>query len=350
MKRLMLCAALLLGFCNLAIAETLLIKATQDNTLYESPAGLFSNGSGNHLFSGVTLEGLKRRAVVAFKGLDEIPEGATITSAKLHLHLSRENSNQATYTIHRLSSDWGEGLSHAPDSEGQGANSENGDATWAHRFWPNRTWLEPGGDFAETPSAELNIALVGDYTFGSTAEMAGDVQLWLDDSSQNFGWILIGDEIRLGKSARRFDSRENETEANRPVLEVNYTTTGSPYDYSGPWFDPALDGEGYLVYQTPAGWLIYFFGYSADGKTLWLVSNLVKLDQLIMGEPFELFMLVGKPGTFTEPTPSDELTPYGFLSVTFDSCTTGQFILDGLDGKKTSNVTKLIGVDGTDCE
>ena len=69
-----------------------------------------------------------------------------------------------------------------------------------------------------------------------------------------------------------------------------------------------------------------------------------------MGEPFELFMLVGKPGTFTEPTPSDELTPYGFLSVTFDSCTTGQFILDGQDGKKTSNVTKLIGVDGTNCE
>ena len=112
----MLFAVLLLGFCNLAIAETLLFKATQDNTLYESPAGLFSNGSGNHLFAGVTLEGLKRRAVVAFKGLDEIPEGATITSAKLHLHLSRENSDQATYTLHRLSSNWGEGLSHAPDS------------------------------------------------------------------------------------------------------------------------------------------------------------------------------------------------------------------------------------------
>ena len=28
----------------------------------------------------------------------------------------------------------------------------------------------------------------------------------------------------------------------------------------------------------------------------------------------------------------------------------GQFILDGLDGKKTSNVIKLIGVDGTSCE
>ena len=138
-----------------------------------------------------------RRAVIAFKDLDAIPEGATITSAKLHLHLSRENSPPATYTLYRLTSDWGEGSSKAPDSEGQGTNSENGDATWAHTFWPNRTWRDAGGDFTETSSAELNISLVGDYTFGSTSDMAGDVQLWLDQPPQNYGWILIGDESTL---------------------------------------------------------------------------------------------------------------------------------------------------------
>jgi hypothetical protein len=60
--------------------------------------------------------------------------------------------------------------------------------------------------------------------------------------------------------------------------------------------------------------------------------------------------VIGKPGTFDNPTPSTELTPYGTLSVTFYDCGSGQFILDGLDGKKTSNVIKLIGVDGTSCE
>jgi len=348
MKRLMVCASLLAGFCNLVMAETVLIQATQDNTLYESPSGLFSNGSGNHLFAGRTLEQLNRRVVIAFKDLDAIPAGATITSAKLHLHLSRENSPQATYTLHRLTSDWGEGSSKALETEGQGANSENGDATWAHTFWPNRTWLDAGGDFVETSSAGLNISLVGDYTFGSTSDMAGDVQLWLEQPLQNYGWILIGDEGEFTKSARRFDSRENDSEDNRPVLEVQYTVTGSSFDFSGPWFDPSLDGEGYLVYQTPAGWLIYYFGYSADSNFLWLISDLVKLDQLIPGVPFELSMFIGKPGTFDAPT--SELTPYGSLSVMFDTCTTGQFILDGLDGKKTSNVVKLVGVDGTNCE
>jgi len=348
MKRVFACASILLAFCSPAMAETVFIQATQDNTLYDSPSGRLSNGSGNHLFAGLTLERLRRRAVIAFKDLDAIPAGATITSAQLHMRLSKQNSGLTPISLYRLSSDWGEGPSIAAENEGRGANSENGDATWAHRFWPNRTWQNLGGDFSETSRAQIEAGLVGDYTFGPSIGMASDVQIWLDEPLQNFGWILIGDENT--RSAKRFDSRENDTVANRPVLEVNYTTTGTPFDYSGPWFDPALDGEGYLVYQTPAGWLIYYFGYSADGKFRWIISNLVTLDELILGEPFELAMLVGEPGTFAAPTPSDELTPYGTLSVRFDSCTAGQFILDGLDGLKTSNVIKIIGVDGTHCE
>jgi hypothetical protein len=348
MKRVLICTVLLLGFYKPAMAETVFVPATQDNTLYESPSGRLSNGSGDHLFAGLTLEQLKRRAVIAFKDLHAIPAGATIASAKLHLHLSQENSNPATIEVHRLTSDWGEGVSDATENEGRGANSENGDATWAHTFWPTFTWSEPGGDFDGISSAEMEVGPVGDYTFGSTIDMAADVQLWVDQPALNYGWILVGDEAV--KSARRFDSRENENVLDRPLLEVVYTTTGSPFDYSGPWFDPTLDGEGYLIFQTTAGWLIYYFGYSAEGEFLWLISNLVKLDELILGVPFELAMLIGTPGTFDEPTPSSELTPYGTLSVRFDTCTSGQFILDGLDGKKTSNVIKIVGVDGTNCE
>jgi hypothetical protein len=348
MKRVIICTVLLLGFYKLAMAETVFVPATQDNTLYESPSGRLSNGSGDHLFAGLTLEQLKRRAVIAFKDLHSIPVGATITSAKLHLHLSQENSNPAMIEVHRLTSDWGEGVSDAIENEGRGANSENGDATWAHMFWPTFTWIDAGGDFAEDSSAEMLVGLVGDYTFGSTIDMTADVQLWVDQPALNYGWILVGEETV--KSTKRFDSRENENVLDRPLLEIVYTTTGSPFDYSGPWFDPTLDGEGYLIFQTTAGWLIYYFGYSAEGEFLWLISNPVKLDKLILGDPFELAMLIGKPGTFDEPTPSSELTPYGILSVRFDTCTSGQFILDGLDGKKTSNGIKIVGVDGTNCE
>jgi hypothetical protein len=104
-----------------------------------------------------------------------------------------------------------------------------------------------------------------------------------------------------------------------------------------------------LIYNTPAGWLIYYFGYSTDEDRLWLVSNLVVIGDLEFGKEYEFSMLVGTPGSFAEPTPSSELRPWGILGISITDCVSGVFILDGIDGIKKSNVTKLIGVEGTSC-
>ena len=346
--RRVLFAFFLASIFNPAWATKIILPATQDNTLYESGSGLFSNGSGQHMFAGVPNEPVRRRAVIAFKNIDdEIPEDATITSAKLHLHLSRETSDATIIRLYRLTSDWGEGASQAQPPENAGTNAEPGDATWIHTRWPNFEWTNAGGDYQEEPSAAELVDGVGYYIFGSSAEMTADVQLWLDKPAQNYGWIIIAAENFL--TEKRFDTRENEIENFRPVLEVTYSRTGTGSDYSGPWFDPNLDGEGYLVFQTPEGWLFYYFGYSPDQTFLWLVSELVRLEDLVPGVSFELPMLIGEPGTFTAPAPSTELKPYGSLNVTFDTCTSGEFILDGIYGKKTSDVIKIVGVDGTIC-
>jgi hypothetical protein len=133
------------------------------------------------------------------------------------------------------------------------------------------------------------------------------------------------------------------------VLEVTFTTTGSPFDFSGIWWDSTQDGEGYNVYKTPFGWLIYFFGYSAAGEFLWITSDLVQLDELIFGQAIEFPMLIGVPGSFDNPAPSNQLQPYGILTVIFSGCDEGVFTLDGLDGVKVSNVIKLAGVEDTTC-
>ena len=52
--------------------------------------------------------------------------------------------------------------------------------------------------------------------------MVADVQGWLDDASTNFGWIIIGNES-TNKTTKRFDSRENPSEGNRPTLAIEYT-------------------------------------------------------------------------------------------------------------------------------
>jgi hypothetical protein len=53
--------------------------------------------------------------------------------------------------------------------------------------------------------------------------MVADVQAWLDAPSTNFGWIVSGDES-ASNTSKRFDSRQNATSANRPSLQITYTT------------------------------------------------------------------------------------------------------------------------------
>jgi hypothetical protein len=51
--------------------------------------------------------------------------------------------------------------------------------------------------------------------------MVMDVQEWLNAPATNFGWIIRGNET-LSQTAKRFDSRQNPTAANRPLLIVEY--------------------------------------------------------------------------------------------------------------------------------
>ena len=124
--------------------------------------------------------------------------------------------------IHKLLSNWGEGNSDAPDNEGSGAPAEPGDATWIHTFFDTAQWSAQGGDFVQAASATQSVDTIASYTWGSTAQMVTDVQGWLDDPTNNFGWIIIGDESG-GASAKRFDSRHNGTNSLRPQLMVYWT-------------------------------------------------------------------------------------------------------------------------------
>ena len=340
---------LICGFMSGSVlAETVVIEASQDNTLYENTQGSLSNGAGRFLFAGLTAVPDLRRAVVAFKDLSSIPAGATINSAKLHLYLSKQNSDPTTIRLLRLQSDWGEGSSDADGPEGLGIQAEAGDATWVHTFFNNMTWTTPGGDFENNHSAQIDVGPVGAYTIESTSDTVADVQGWLDNPNGNFGWILIAGEETT--SARRFNSREHDTVERRPMLEIEYSvSSGPPSDFSGAWFNPGLDGEGFLIFNTPVGWLIYYFGYSADDERLWLISNIVVINNLQFGQEYEFSMVVGTPGSYEVPTPSGDLEPWGTLQVLMTDCETGVFTLEGIDGLKVSDVLKLVGVSDTVC-
>ena len=150
--------------------------------------------------------------------------------------MSRSTAGDQDIQLHRLLADWGEGASKPLGNGGEGNPAEAGDATWVHAFYdPDDLaagrWQDPGGSFSPTPSVTQTVGGQGMYSFGSTEAMVADVQAWLNDPTTNFGWLVKGDETEgEGRSAKRFDSKEASTEANRPALTIEFALEdGSEY-------------------------------------------------------------------------------------------------------------------------
>lgn len=195
------------------------IMPSKDNTLYEYVAseGDLSNGAGFHFFAGENAMGELRRGVLAFDVAGSIPPGSTITAVSLSLNMSMTPAGAVTVELHKLLADWGEGTSHAPMGEGDGAPATPNDATWRHRFFDTVFWTTQGGDFSSTVSASQSVGGIGQYTW-SSAQMVADVQSWVNDPASNFGWLVLGDET-TSATAKRFDTRES---ASPPVLTIEY--------------------------------------------------------------------------------------------------------------------------------
>lgn len=212
------------GFVSaIASATVVQVAASKDNTIYESTDPTFqrSNGIGAYMFVGESGNNGSRRALIGFDIAAAIPAGATINSVTLQLHMSRTVSGAQSIALQPVLRNWGEGESDAGEPGGAGTLSAPGDASWLYSQYDSTMWTTPGGDLAPSASSTKTVTGVGFYTW-STAAMAADVQSWLNNPSGNFGWCILGRE-NSGRSAKRFDTRENPEPTFRPRLTVDYT-------------------------------------------------------------------------------------------------------------------------------
>jgi hypothetical protein len=199
---------------------TVSISAAADNTIYQNPNGN-SNALGQNIFSGTNGGGSPRRGLIKFDVAAAIPAGATIISVTLTLNCNISRAIVDNVSLHKLSSNWGEGTSNAgATGDGAGVTATANDATWLTTFFPGSFWLNPGGDYNSTPSSSTSINSTGFFTWAST-DMITDVQSWINTPATNYGWILLSNETTIS-TARRFASRENAVTANRPSLSVTY--------------------------------------------------------------------------------------------------------------------------------
>jgi hypothetical protein len=248
-----------LGISTLpAAADSTVLGADRDNTLYETIDGSLSNGAGEHSFTGVTNRGGRRRALIHFDIAAGLPPGSVINAATLILNMSQTISGPTDVSLHRVLLPWGEGASDATGEEGGGAPSTLNDATWIHTFYPFFTWGTAGGDYLSPPSAVNTVDQPGFYGWTGLGVMA-DVQAWLDAPSSNFGWILVGDESAIA-SAKRFDTRENLIPSLRPQLYLLYTV---PASAAGRVPDGRfLQGTELTILKTPSSDLAISWGAS----------------------------------------------------------------------------------------
>lgn len=218
---------LLFSLClvQASIAQTTVnIPPSADNTIYfDNPTN--SNGAGANFTAGTINDLSARRAFIKFDIAGAVPAGATITAVTLTMNLNKSGANNSTVYLHKANANWGEGSSDAGDPDGQGAAATVNDATWNCRFSNGAggcttSWTNPGGDYNPAASASTSVTTsTGNYTWTS-AQMAADVQSWLNNPAANYGWEILGNESLI-KTAKRFSSRQG---SNPPDLSITYSS------------------------------------------------------------------------------------------------------------------------------
>ena len=91
--------------------------------------------------------------------------------------------------------DWCEGDTDPGGEEGgeDCCGPHDGDASWLHTCAPGDFWTNPGGDFIAAASAMAIVDQIQWYEW-LDPQMVTDVQMWLDDPSTDFGWLMKGEE------------------------------------------------------------------------------------------------------------------------------------------------------------
>ena len=90
-------STVLLG-TTLAVAETIELSPAKDNTLYEDEEGRFSNGAGEHLFTGKTAKGSRRRGLIAFDVATVLPPEPQYRASKSPCTCRRASPERRTST------------------------------------------------------------------------------------------------------------------------------------------------------------------------------------------------------------------------------------------------------------
>jgi len=209
-------------------ADTTTLSSSAD-TFISSLNPNFNDGANSWFDAGTDNILGVRRGLVRFD-LSSIPAGSTVTSAVLHLTVNKVPPAPSTsqFDLYRVAAAWNEGNKVGLN----GAQATTGEATWNARMFGVANWTVPGAlsDVSGGVSASTAVSpVVGDSFSWASAGLVSDVQYWLDNAANNFGWLLVCEAESTRESVIGFTAREGG--AGGPTLQVGYTpaaTTNLP--------------------------------------------------------------------------------------------------------------------------
>lgn len=237
-------------------ATTASVSALKDATILGTSSGADNgnaSGRGPGLFTGTDGQNGVKRSLIQFDlAAAGIPNDAIIDSVTMSLSLGQVRPSgglSQTIRLFNVNQGWSEGSSGSPTSSiisgsGAGYPRGNGDASWDYSNYNSDPaiavkWQQDGselrgGNFSSPDrgsSAFTTFASGSTFTW-SSADMAADVKSWLNNPSDNNGWLLKSDEEGVARSALGFWSKDGAAVAGNlalaPRLEINYSPIPEP--------------------------------------------------------------------------------------------------------------------------
>jgi hypothetical protein len=116
---------------------------------------------------------------------------------------------------------------------------------------------------------------------------------------------------------------------------------------NGLFYDPDNPGHGFNFVVHGLGLTVYYYGHTATGERLWLMSETFAAD-LEFDLPFELEMLEVVTGEFGLP----QLPPTAWGTIAFNlaDCDSGHASFSGGDGDLEMDFIRLSGMPGISCQ
>jgi len=116
---------------------------------------------------------------------------------------------------------------------------------------------------------------------------------------------------------------------------------------NGLFYDAANPGHGLNFNVHALGTTIFYYGHTAGGARLWLISEL-HTGEFRPGVPVAVDLFEVVKGTFGNPIGPE--TYWGRLELELNGCDVGSAKLYGADGNLTMNLTRLVALPGYTCD